>query len=96
MFRRIVLVITGLLLFIAIVGSAVSFSFARNGPHLPGAKLFSQQLTSEQVWKVRLIRPLVPRADSVLDLFEKQRKLFLEKKQFHAPLKQLNLSSLTL
>ncbi|MCA9925763.1 MAG: hypothetical protein KC421_25500, partial [Anaerolineales bacterium] len=67
MIRRIVLVITGVLLFAAIVGTAVSYSFAGNGPYLPGERLFPQQLTSEQVWKVQLIRALVPRADSVLD-----------------------------
>ena len=72
MTRRILLAVSAVLLFIFIVGSALTFTFAWNGPFHPGHRLFPAQLTSEDFWRMRLIQGSQRRAVSALDLLERR------------------------
>ncbi len=72
MIRRILLTILALLLFLSIVGGAVSYTIMVKAPFLPGDKLFQTQLWSEQFWYVTLTLDKTERAWLLLDLLERR------------------------
>lgn len=66
--RRLFLGMAALVVFLAIVGSAATYSLALNAPYVPGNVLFAVQDVSEQLWGVSFNGDSVDRAQVQLSL----------------------------
>ena len=72
MWRRILLIILAIMIFIGVVGSAGTYTVAARDPFLPGDWLFPAQIWSEQTWSLTYNDDQVQRTAILLSLLERR------------------------
>ena len=66
--RRFLIMTVSVVLFVGIVGGALSYNLVTSGPYLPGDFLFSLQVASERLWGLSFNNDLLSRADVWLEI----------------------------